>query len=95
MGLSIVKSFGILVASGNGQKCNTLKATLNSNLMGIDESTGMSKVFLHKNCRKDPKYKDDAFKVAQEAGRIIHEALMDVHPHFYVYDKEVDFLEKN
>jgi hypothetical protein len=95
MGLSIVKSFAILVVSGNGQKCNALKATLRSNLMGTDEKTGMSKVFLHKNCRKDPMYKDDAFRVAKEAGKIVQEALSDVHPYFYVHDKKINLSEQN
>ncbi len=95
MGLSIVKSFGILVASGNGQKCNALKAALRSNLMGTDEKTGMSKIFLHKNCRKDSVYKDDHFRIAKEAGKIVQEVLSDIHPHFYVYDKKIDLSEQN
>jgi hypothetical protein len=45
---TITKCFGALVASGNGNKCNYLKAILRKNMLVIDKETGKSIVWVHK-----------------------------------------------
>lgn len=95
MGLSIVKSFSILVASGNGDKCNAMRAALRNCLIAPDEETGLSKVFLHKNCKKDPKYKDDCLRVSKEVGEVVKEALTGVPAYFYCGDRKVNMAEQN
>lgn len=95
MGLSIVKSFSILVASGNGQKCNAMRAALRNCLISSDEETGLSKIHLHKNCKKDPKYKDDSLRVSKEVGVVVKEMLDGVPSFFFGPDKGVNMSEQN
>lgn len=95
MGLSIVKSFSILVASGNGHKCNGMRSALQSNLIALDEQTGLSKVFLHKQGSKNTKYKEDCDRVSREVGQIVQEALTGVSAYFYGSDKKINLSEQN
>lgn len=95
MALSIVKSFSIMVASGNGDRCNTMRAALRNCLVTPDEETGLSKIFLHKNCKKDPKYKDDCHRVALEVGQVVQEVLTGIPAYFYGADKKTNMSEKN
>lgn len=95
MGLSIVKSFSILVASGNGEKCNTMRAALRNCLIAQDEKTGKSKIFLHKNCKKDPEYKQDCLRVSKEVGQVVKEVLTGVPSYFYCADKRINMSEQN
>jgi len=50
---TLMKCFGALVASGNGNRCESLRSLLRSNLLIVDKHTGQSKVWLHKFGRKD------------------------------------------
>jgi len=50
---TLMKCFGALVASGNGNRCDSLRSLLRSNLLVTDKYTGQSKVWLHKFGRKD------------------------------------------
>ena len=95
MGLSIVKSFSILVASGNGDKCNTMRAALRNCLVTPDSETGLSKIFLHKNCKKDPKYKDDCLRISKEVGGVVQEILNGVPAYFYCADKKINLAGQN
>lgn len=95
MGLSIVKSFSILVASGNSQKCNTMRAALHTNLIAADESTGMSKVFLHKNGKRDPQYKEDYVRISKEVGTIVRGILDGIPDYFYGADGKINLAEQN
>lgn len=95
MALSIVKSFSIMVASGQGQRCNNLRSALRSCLIVNDEITGLSKIFLHKNCKKDPKYKDDCFRVSKEVGRVVQDNLAGIPAYFYGPDKQINLSEQN
>lgn len=95
MGLSIVKSFSILVASGNGQKCNTMRAALHTHLIASDEPTGISKVFLHKSGKRDPKYKEDCLRISREVGTIVQGMLGGIPDYFYGTDIKVNLAEQN
>lgn len=95
MGLSIIKSFSILVASGNGEKCNTMRAALRSCLITQDEKTGKSKIDLHKNCKKDSKYKDDCLRISKEVGLVVQEILVGIPSYFYCGDKVRKVSEQN
>lgn len=82
MGLSIIKSFSILIAAGKGQKCNGLKAALRTCLISSDPETGLSKVFLHKNGR-NPEYKKDSLRISKEVGKLVKEFLGGTPNHFF------------
>ena len=86
MSLSVVKVFSILVASGNGRKCNSLRAALNDHLFDQDEQTGVSKVFLHKT--KDPKYLEDNVRIRGELSHVVAPSLLGISKHFYGPDQK-------
>lgn len=95
MGLSIVKSFSILVASGNGQKCSAMKGALRNGLITMDEQTGLSKIHLHKNCKKDPIYKEDSLRVSREVYCMVKELLEGIPEHFFGSDVKINRAELN
>lgn len=95
MALSIIKTFSILVASGNGQKCNSLKSKLHHEILATDDETGMSKLYLHKFCRKAPGMAEHHRRIALEVGDIVKEALDGVPGYFYGPDLSVDLQRKN
>jgi hypothetical protein len=95
MGLSIIKSFSILVASGNGQKCNQMRSVLKECLLMEDSETGLSKIFLHKNCKKDPLLSEHCLRVSKEVGKVVKEVLLDIPDHFYGPDQKINILELN
>lgn len=83
MGISIGKVFSILVASENGQKCNSFRADLRKNLLEFDEATGIPRIILFKEGRKDSSLSDDWARVAKEIGKIAKETLANVPEYFY------------
>lgn len=94
MALSLVKSFSILVASGNGQRCNGLRAALRSHLISEDE-TGFSKVFLHKNGRDLEQHRQDYVRISKEVGGIVRSALEGVPSYFFGSDQRFNPVEVN
>lgn len=88
MGLSVIKSLSILVASGHGDRCNLLRSALRDHLLQVDEETGLMKIHLHKNCKSDEKLKDAHYRVGRELGKIIRPILSGIPTHFYGPDAD-------
>jgi len=87
MNMSIIKVLSLFVASGNGDRCNQMRAALRHHLMVPDQKTGLTKIYLHKNCKTDPKYKDDHYRVGREIAKIISPLLNGIPAHFYSQDE--------
>lgn len=83
MNMSIIKSFSLFVASGNGDRCNTMISILRHNMIAIDQKTGLSVVHLHKNCKDDPKYKEDHVRISRNLGKLVVPMLRDIPEEFY------------
>lgn len=65
MSVSVAKVFSLLVVSGNGQKCNQLRASLHDKLIAIDPVTGKSKTTLFKS--NHPNHHRDRARIGHEA----------------------------
>jgi len=50
---TIMRCFGVLVASGNGNRCESLRSLLRHNLLVTHERLKQSKLWLHKYGRQD------------------------------------------
>lgn len=64
---TVSQCFSALVASGNGQSCNKVLGQLHSQLNEIEETTGLNKSFLYKNCKKEhpEQHKEIRIQVAE------------------------------
>ena len=84
---SIVHCFSVLVASGNGQRCNDLKKLLREKLYEIDSETKKFKVAIWKFGRKS---EPEAYKRISLGVAIAVEPLfVDVSDHFISVDNPV------
>ena len=87
--LSVIKCMTILVASGNGIRCNDLKEVLRNHLLTRDEETGEMKVLVHKFGRYD--FKEDHERICREVGSIIFPIMKGINKHFYCSDLPASF----
>lgn len=84
--LSIVKAFSLLVASGNGNRCNEFRDALHRDLIATDPETGLSRVYLHKNGRDDG-YSKQQRRISVELFNQVKSVLVGIEPHYYGPDK--------
>lgn len=81
---SIVHCFSVLVASGNGQRCNDLKEVLRENLYEIDPLTAKYKVAVWKFGRQS---EPEAYRrISKEVAVAVQHLFMDVDDHFVSVD---------
>ena len=84
---SIVHCFSVLVASGNGQRCNDLKEVLRDNLYEIDAKTDKHKVAIWKFGRHSS---PEAYKrISIEVAVAVEHLFKDVDDHFISVDNPV------
>ncbi len=82
--MSIIKCFSILVASGNGQRCNDLRDSLRKNLYEIDSETGKFKVAIWKYGKKS---EPEAYtRISKDIAVAIGHLFKDVDDHFFSID---------
>lgn len=64
---TVAQCFSALVASGNGQRCNSLRLEMSSALSEKDEETGVNKAYLYKYLKDEypEKHKELRKQVAQ------------------------------
>lgn len=70
-GKTIIGVLSMLVASGNGERCNLFRAQLRTILLTKDEKTGLSKLHIHKFRKKD--LPEDYFRICSEVGSLLPE----------------------
>ena len=84
---SIVHCFSVLVASGNGQRCNDLKEVLRANLYKVDAQTDTHKVAIWKFGRRS---NPEAYKrISMEVAVAVEHLFRDVDDHFISVDNPV------
>jgi len=82
--ISIVHCFSVLVASGNGQRCNDLKELLRENLYEVDSKTAKYKVAIWKFGRKS---EPEAYKrISMDVAIAVQHLFKDVDDHFVSVD---------
>jgi len=85
--MTIVKCFSVLVASGNGQRCNELRKAVRESLLEVDEETDKFKVTIIKYGRQSmPKAHE---RVATDLARDIGHLFTDISDHYYSVDSGV------
>jgi hypothetical protein len=82
--LDITKCYSILIASGNGGRCNHLKDLLRKELFAIDEDTGKHKVVIMKHGRRS--MPDDYDRVSKQVATQMSPLFTDVDDHFFSVD---------
>jgi hypothetical protein len=82
--LDITKCYSILIASGNGGRCNDLRDLLRKELFTIDESTGKHKVVIMKHGRRS--MPDDYNRVSKQIATVMSPLFMDVEDHYFSVD---------
>lgn len=91
MKISLVKCLSILVASGNGSKCNDVCAELRSNMISRDQETGLSKVELFKSKSGS----EASARIRKEVARIVLPKLNGINDHYWGPDKSIDTSNSN
>lgn len=84
--MTLVKVMSLLVASGNGDRCNSIRSNLRDLLLSVDEATGELKINIHK-FGKD-KYPIDYSRVCKEVSKTISPYLRGVSIRYYGNDKK-------
>lgn len=87
--VTIPKLFSVLVASGNGERCDELKRVVRAKLRANDRVTGKSNQFLF-NEGKDL-FKKDHRRVCKELSMDVHFLYKDISAHFF----NKDLVKKN
>ncbi len=80
--MKIVKWFSVLVASGNGHRCNELKRFLADELLQVDEVTGEDKLTLWERGAGDA----DFDRISRSVGAKVNPLFRDVPKHFFSID---------
>lgn len=70
-GKTIGGVLAMLVASGNGERCNLFRAQLRTILFTKDEKTGLSKLHIHKFRKTD--LPEDYYRICSEVGSLLPE----------------------
>lgn len=79
--LMLANVLSMLVASGNGQRCNDIRAKLRQELLVIDLETGLSKIKIHREMKQELPAVHD--RISREVGRIVMNAVADVPPKYF------------
>jgi hypothetical protein len=82
---SIIKCFSILIASGNGDRCQELRNRLKERLHSYDKDTQQYKVYLIKFGQKE--MPEDHKRVSKEVFSDIRSLFKDVDDHFFAIDR--------
>lgn len=81
---SIIHCFSVLVASGNGQRCNDLKKLLRKKLYEVDPETNKFKIAIWKFGRKS---EPEAYKrISKNIAAAVEPLFADVSDHFISVD---------
>ncbi|HVI41859.1 MAG TPA: hypothetical protein VM577_14510 [Anaerovoracaceae bacterium] len=83
--ITIAKCFSILVASGNGNRCDRLRSTIRDQLLNIDPGSGQLKVTVHKYGKRDNKA---YLKICQEVAESIQPMFLDIDQKFFCQDNK-------
>lgn len=81
--MPIIKCFSILVASGNGQRCNDLRETLREELYKLDSETEKFKIAIWKY--GDKSEPEAYLRISKEIRVAISPLFKDIDSHFF-YD---------
>lgn len=81
--ITIAKCFSILVASGNGNRCDRLLNTIRDRLLNIDPDSGQLKVTVHKYGKRDNKA---YLSICQEVASSVQPMFLDIDDKFFCQD---------
>lgn len=85
--MSIIKCFSILVASGNGQRCNDLRDSLRKELYEVDPETEKFKIAIWKYGKKS---EPDAYvRISKNIAVAIKSLFHDIDDHYFSIDNPV------
>ena len=85
--MSITKCFSVLVASGNGQRCNDLRDSLREHLYEVDPKTGKFRVAIWKYGKKS---EPEAYvRISKDVALVIGPLFNDISDHFFSIDNPV------
>lgn len=81
--MNVVKWFGVLVSSGNGQRCNLLKKTLYDELYQIDFNSGKSKL---ESWKFESTSSENMKLISKSIGSKINPLFKDIPDYFFSID---------
>ena len=85
--MSITKCFSILVASGNGQRCNDLRDVLRDVLYEVDSDTNKFKISIWKYGKSS---EPEAYaRISKEVARVVGPLFRDIDDHFFSIDNPI------
>lgn len=84
--MSVIKCFSLLVASNQSDRCNELKNKLRDSLLVKDETTGLSKVYLHKFGLQS--HREGHIRTGQEVAGVVFPMLKGIPDIFFGSDKQ-------
>lgn len=79
--MTLVEVMSLLVASGNGNRCNKYRENLREVLLCVDSSTGQFKVSIHKFGKEE--YPDLYKKISREVARVTNPLVKDIDSRFF------------
>ena len=82
--LDITKCFSILIASGNGDRCNSLKSALHNELYTTDPLTNKFKVVIMKHGKHS--MPEDHKRIAKSVSGIVSPFFKDIPDFFFSID---------
>ena len=85
--VSIIHCYSILVASGNGQRCNDLGDVLRKTLYEIDPETNKFKLAIWKYGKQSEP--EAHMRISKSVGRAIEPLFKDISDHFFSIDNPV------
>lgn len=84
--MSITKCFSILVASGNGQRCNELRNSLRANLYEVDKETKKFRIAIWKYGKQS---EPEAYlRISKDIATIIGPLFNDIDDYFFSVDSQ-------
>lgn len=85
--MSITKCFSILVASGNGQRCNDLRNILRENLYEIDPETNKFKIAIWKYGKES---EPEAYvRISKDIAAVVGPLFVDIDDRFSSIDNPI------
>lgn len=84
--MTLIECFSVLVASGNGQRCNKLREVVREHLLTEDEVTGEIKVRIFKFGRTS--HPDLHSKIASELARKVSVIYTDINGSYFRHNMD-------
>lgn len=82
--MSITKCFSVMVASGNGQRCNEFREALRANLYEIDPETNKYRIAIWKYGKQT---EPEAYlRISRDVAAIVGPLLRDIDDHYFSVD---------